>query len=472
MNAVFYTFAKKTNSTLTPTGGSTYSIVLKEDTSLLRPKIRLNASNPTAYNYCYIATFGRYYFCGDWVSETNNVWSTTLTVDPLASWRTNILSSSQFVLRSASETDSNIVDMMYPTTTKLNIEKSTFATRPIGNELRYVVAVSNATSSNKVGGCTYYNLTYGQFSNVMSLLLGSSSYLGDFSLDSISDSLVKSLVNPLQYFGESYILPYNIGDGTLDLLTCGWWPIDNTYGYPVLTNAKVLHKHELWRSDLSLPAHPQTSAAGVFMNCQPYTDHYLYAGVFGMIHLDASTIHNCNRVELVLEGDFKGNLELTIWGYTMSGGSLSAKVLDKRNTNCAIPISLTQANNKVESGLTMGLSALSAVGHASTANPKGLCSDLASGIESAQDFFMPKAEGKPGVGSFADALEDWEVTSVFKNITDIAPNLYGKPLCQDKILLTLNGYVKCAQAHIEIPGTKEEADMIVNYLNGGMYIDT
>ena len=208
------------------------------------------------------------------------------------------------------------------------------------------------------------------------------------------------------------------------------------------------------------------------MNCQPYTDHYLYAGVFGMIHLDASTIHNCNRVELVLEGDFKGNLELTIWGYTMSGGSLTAKVLDKRNTNCAIPILLTQANNKVESAFTMGLSAVSAVGNAATVNPKGLCSDLANGIESAQDFFMPKAEGKPGVGSFADALEDWEVTSVFKTITDIAPNLYGKPLCQDKILSTLNGYAKCSQAYIEIGGTKEESDMIVNYLNGGFYIDT
>lgn len=472
MNAVFYTFAKKTNSTKLPTGGTTFSINLKDDTSVTHPQIRLNTSNPSAYNYCYIPTFNRYYFVTDWTNETNNIWSASLSVDVLATYRSEILASSQFVLRSASETDSDIVDMMYPTTTKLDIQRTTFATRPIGNELRYIVAVSNATSNNKVGGCTYYNLTYGQFSAVMSLLLGSSSYLGDFSLDSISDSLVKSLVNPLQYFGESYILPYNIGDGTLDLLSCGWWAIDPTYGYPILTNSKVLHKHELWRSDLNLPAHPQTSAAGVFMNCQPYTDHYLYAGVFGMIHLDASTLHNCSRVELVLEGDFKGNLELTIWGYTMSGGSLLAKVLDKRNTNCAIPISLTQANNKVESALTMGASALSAVGHASTANPKGLCSDLASGIESAQDFFMPKAEGKPGVGAFADALENWEVTSVFKTITDIAPNLYGKPLCQDKILSTLNGYTKCAQAYIEIGGTKEESDTIVNYLNGGFYIDT
>ncbi len=473
MNAVFYTFAKKINSTLLPSGGgTTFSINLKDLTSIIRPVIRLNTSNPTAYNYCYVAAFGRYYFVSDWVSETNNIWSATLIIDVLASWRTTILNSSQFVLRSASETDSDIVDMMYPTTTKVTFAKTTFSTRPIGNELRYIIAVSNANSNQKVGGCTYYNLTYGQFANVMSLLLGSSSYLGDFSLDSISDSLVKSLVNPLQYFGETFILPYNIGDATLDLLTCGWWVVDTNYGYPVLTNSKVLHRHELWRSDLVVPAHPQSVANGSFMNCQPYTEHYLYAGVFGMIQLDSTELHNCNRVELVLYGDFKGNLELEIYGHTMTGGSLTSKLLDRRTTNCAIPINITQSNNKPEGALNLGLSTLGALGHAATANPKGLCADIANGLESAQDFFIPKSEGKPAVGSFATALEDWEVTTVFKNITDIAPNLCGKPLCQDKILSTLNGYTKCNNAYIAIEGTKEESDMIVNYLNGGFFIDT
>lgn len=473
INAVFYTFAKKTKSTLLPTGGgTTFSIILKDDTSIIKPRIKLKTSNPTTYNYCHIATFNRYYFVSDWTSENNDIWSATLTEDFLATWRTDVLNSSQFVLRSASMTDSDIIDVMYPTTSKVVFEKTTFNTRPIGNELRYILAVSNANSNQKVGGCTYYNLTYGQFANVMSLFLGSSSYLGDFSLDSISDSLVKSLVNPLQYIGETFILPYNIGDGTLDLLTCGWWPVDPDYGYPVLTNAKVLHKHELWRSDLVVPAHPQTIANGAFMNCQPYTDHYLYAGVFGMIHLDATVIHNCNRVELILYGDFKGNLELEIYGYTTTGGTLTPKLIDKRTTNCAIPINLTQANNKPEGALNLGMSALGAIGHAATGNPKGLCSDIANGLESAQDFFIPKSEGKPGVGSFADALEDWEVTTYFKTITDIAPNLYGKPLCQDVVLSTLNGYCKCSNAYIEIAGTKEESDAIINLLNGGFYIDT
>lgn len=472
MNAHFYTFAKKTNSTkLVNVVYRTYEILLKDDTSIIHPVIRLNSSKPVAYNYCYIPEFNRYYFVSDWTSETNNIWSAVLTVDVLATYRVEILSSSQFVLRSASETDSDIVDTMYPTTTKVIIQKTDLP-KPIGNDLRYIIAISNATSSNKVGGCTYYNLTYGQFSTVMSKFLGSSSYLGDFSLDSISDSLVKSLVNPLQYVGETYILPYDIGDGTLDLLTCGWWPVDNTYGYPILTNAKVLHKHELWRGDLSLPAHPQTSVAGVFMNCQPYTDHYLYAGVFGMIHLDATILHNCSRIEMIVYGDFKGNLELEIYGYTITSGSLTSKLVDKRTTNCAIPISLTQTNNKPEGGLSLGMSAMSGAVNAMTVNPKGLCADIANGIESAQDFFLPKNEGKPAVGSFADALENWVLVSYFKNITDIAPNLYGKPLCQDRILSTLNGYTKCNHAYIEIGGTKEESDMIVDYLNEGFYIDT
>lgn len=472
LNAHFYTFAKKPNSTkLVNVAYATYAIVLKENTSIINPVIRLNSSKPITYNYCYIPEFNRYYFVGNWISETNNVWSASLTEDYLATWRTQMLSSSQFVLRSASESDDDIVDMMYPTTTKLDIRKTAIP-RPFlnGNDMRYIIGVSNATSNNKVGGCTYYNMTFGQFSDLMSLLLGSSSYLGDFSLDSISDSLVKSLVNPLQYIGETFILPYNIGDGTLDLLTCGWWVVDTNYAYPVLTNSKVLHQHEIWRHDISLPAHPQSSY-GSYMNCAPYSEHYLYTGVFGMIKLDSTVLHNCARIELVLYGDFKGNIQLDIIGHHNINGVLTPVLVDRHETNCAVPISLTQTNNKPEKAIELGLSGLSALGHTATANPKGLCSDIANGLESAQDFFIPKNQGRPSMGSIEAALEDWEIISQFKNITEIAPNLYGRPLCHDKILNTLSGYCKCNNAYIEIAGTKEEAQALINYMNGGFFIE-
>ena len=41
MNVTFFTFAKKVNSTKRPSGGSSYSVTLKEGCSILQPSIRL-----------------------------------------------------------------------------------------------------------------------------------------------------------------------------------------------------------------------------------------------------------------------------------------------------------------------------------------------------------------------------------------------------------------------------------------------
>ena len=73
-SAVFYTHSKRVNSTLQPSSGTSYSIDLKADSSVLNPTIELDlgqGGNPTEYNYCYIAEFKRYY----WVSWT---WSNSL----------------------------------------------------------------------------------------------------------------------------------------------------------------------------------------------------------------------------------------------------------------------------------------------------------------------------------------------------------------------------------------------------------
>lgn len=474
-----YTFSKRENSTKLPdTQAHPYNCELKEECSILNPEIKLSIGNPSEYNYAYIPAFNRYYWIVDWTQD-HNFWIASCTVDVLATYATEIKNSSQYVIRCSTMSDSNIVDMMYPMTDVVDFGKYVFPQRPVGRDLRYMIAMSNANASSSVGGCTYYNLSYGQFANVMGKLLGSSSYLGDFSLDGISDSLVKALVNPLQYIGETYILPYDIGKTPSGshpeaLLNAGWWPVDPDYGYPVLNNTMILQRHELWRqNNVTLPLHPQTAQAGAYINCAPYTSYTLYAGPFGILQLDATVLHNCTRLDFVVNGDFKGNIELEIYGWSMKDGTLTEFLVDKRNANCAIPISLTQANNDLKAGAKMGVAAAGAVGSAVSVNPAGLCANIVDGLGSAADFFIPKAEGQANVGSFDDILEDWILMAEFRNVTESAPNIHGKPLCKAVILNTISGYpyIKCHTPHIEIGGTQEEQQKILSYLSGGMYID-
>lgn len=478
INFEFFTFSKKKNSTLLPSvSGNIYTGVIKEPSSIMNPTLVLDAgSSIRYYNYVHITTFNRYYFIDDLVSDHGR-WIVSCTCDVLGSFRSSILNSTQYILRCSTEGDSNIIDHMYPVTNEVSFRKTDIATRPVGNTLRYIIGIANANSDNTVGGCTYYSLPYGEFTNLMGMLLGSSSYLGNFSSDGISESLVKALVNPLSYIGETYILPYDISDGTQSLLNCGWWPVDNTYGYDVLTNNVILSKHQLWNnngSPISFPLHPQTAEAGSFVNCAPYTRITLYAGPFGYIQLDPTIIHNAQRVDFVVNGDFKGNIELEIWGWQTVNNTLTKFLIDKRDTNCAIPISLTQANNDLTGLIGLGHAAVNAGISAASGNPAGLCSDIAAGLDSAQDYFLPKSEGRPSVGTFDDILEDWSIFCEFRHITDTESGIFGKPLCTAKKINTLQGtpYILCKNAHIGISGTLQEANQIEAYLDSGVYIDS
>ena len=65
---------------------------IKDPSSLIRPKIVIEYSDPTAFNYVYISEFGRYYYVGDITILNTNILMISLIVDVLESFKTSILS--------------------------------------------------------------------------------------------------------------------------------------------------------------------------------------------------------------------------------------------------------------------------------------------------------------------------------------------------------------------------------------------
>ena len=59
---VWSNFTKKRNSTLQPTGGTSKTVHLKEQTSIEKPSFILAEPMP---NYNYVQAFGNYYFVTD-----------------------------------------------------------------------------------------------------------------------------------------------------------------------------------------------------------------------------------------------------------------------------------------------------------------------------------------------------------------------------------------------------------------------
>lgn len=92
-----YEFDKRKNSTKVPTGTATAVpyVDLKESTSLNNPTFLLSGSVPFGVNYCEYE--GAYYWIDDIVIDANNLWNIQCSIDPLATFATNIKATRAYI---------------------------------------------------------------------------------------------------------------------------------------------------------------------------------------------------------------------------------------------------------------------------------------------------------------------------------------------------------------------------------------
>jgi hypothetical protein len=64
---------------------------LREETSIINPIIIIKNAEPIRYNYAYIPQFKRYYYINNIESIRNGIWKLYFEVDPLMSFKTDIL---------------------------------------------------------------------------------------------------------------------------------------------------------------------------------------------------------------------------------------------------------------------------------------------------------------------------------------------------------------------------------------------
>ena len=71
--------------------GTTLTGSLRNESSVINPSFLIEYENPSGFNYCYIADFGRYYFITDMTSIRTGIWKIDCSVDVLMSFKTEIL---------------------------------------------------------------------------------------------------------------------------------------------------------------------------------------------------------------------------------------------------------------------------------------------------------------------------------------------------------------------------------------------
>ena len=450
-----YTLSKRDNSTKRPTGnGKSYSCIIKNGSGILHPTISLDlgkTSDPSQYNYAYIPNFDRYYFIEEWFFD-RALWTASLKVDVLATYKTEIGSSNLYVMRCASEHDGNIIDTLYPAKSGCSFASDT-KTNPWTQGMTYVVGIISKSAT--CGSQTHYGLLRSAFTGLCSWLL-SDVVTEDrgFSWDDCSQELQRSLVDPLQYIKTCVLLPVPIGDthGSTGATV-------NVYGWASNTTGKVLTENDaiVKTYSFSIQKHPDTASRGNYVNSAPFTAITLTVPPFGSFDIDTSVSCNASTVDVAIRIDqITGKGTMTV--------SCNGIILNRIESQIGIPISMSSVTRDF---LGTASNVGGAIGNFLTGDVVGGLSGIGNAIQSLQ----ARSNTIGTTGSYGSLLGDFKLDhQFFRPIAD--DNTHnGRPLCSRRTLNTLSGYMIIQDGDVAINGTSTEDAEVRNYLETGFYYE-
>lgn len=465
MNVVFYNHAKRSNSTKLPTGGVTIPCVLKDGCSIISPVLEIKTATRPNYNYAYISEFGRYYYVDDW-SYYRGLWSCSLNVDVLTSWRTQILDTEAFIEYSSSIYSNNIIDsrMMVSEQKFYKNWQEPEEDSWYSVEGCYILSIISTDANGYNGACAVYALTRSQLSQFSATITAQS------FLDGVWESIKNSFNNPFEA-----------------IVSCRWIPFDYSrlsgeekeivvvYAASGVT-AKLLTSNFVSRYfGTSIPSRTSTPD---YTDVSPFVTGVLYLPFIGTVPIDLNAFYPENYLYINIICDVvTGDIVYTI-------GPDANFFVSTYSGNCATQIPLS--NNMVD---TLGM----------VASSSGIIGGIATtivGIVKKDVKLISKGLGGAGIGSYGTArsaevhtqtngalssrigvhvqrtIELTLIRSV--TIDDGNParkEVIGLPCFGTHILGTASGYCQCSGASVSAPATDAELESINEIINSGFYIE-
>lgn len=466
MQAIFYQFAKRTNSTKRPSGGQEFGIDLKAPCNIIDPEIKIaTQSDPTGFNYCYLPTFSRYYWVKNW-TYSDGLWNASLTVDTLASYRDRIGNSTEYVTRSSAQYDGTISDGLYPASAKVQSVTTAFQggfAETISGGFFVIGFIAKA--ANSIGAVTYVVMTPGNAKKLSAKLLTDVSYL---SIDNteISDSLTKVLFNPYQYIVSCNYFPFGIAELAAHLplvssVDVGWWSVDIPCWILGEDNNKLTKS-----VSVSIPKHPQAVSRGGYCNASPYTDYTIFLQPFGVIPLDASKLWGAVTLSIQYMVDlFTGDSILRIF-------TDSNHLVHETTAKLGVPIQLSNITFDIPSGgglLQTGVAA--AFGGLQAALSGGSFSDVGNGILNAAQATNADVASTGATGSTIAFDSVPYMVARFKILVDDNNDDHGRPLCRRVQISSIPGYIMVDDPDIALAATAEEIDSVKSYMKNGFFYE-
>lgn len=462
MDCYFFTFNKKTTSTAIPTAdGVRYEITIRDRATLTAPVISLaSVWDPSLYNYAWIPEWSRYYWIREW-TYSSGLWFGALEVDVLASLRTLIRNSTQYVARSAAAYDLSLADSRYPMQTPptvsvygpseyINAWDADGLLASYAGAGTYIVGIINR-DVNQVGCTSYYAFDPGQFEVFAGKMFESLSWVnGD--LTGISEDLLKCLFNPFQYITQVFWIPIKFSKGAeINTIFLGYWALTGVQCR--LVNNYNAACRAIW----TVPKHPQ-AARGRYLNSSPYTNYIIEWPVLGSVSLPGGLMAAAEHLEMIIHMDVTTGEAVV----TFVDPDRVDVVMFQTSMRLAVPISIAN-------GVSDVIGAATALLEGASSAAKGDYSGLISGVVQPVEALLPRIttlnrNGNMSVMAYNPALQVEFHTIADEDLADV-----GRPLCQNRQLSTLPGYLVCEHAHLAGPWLKTELEAAERMLEGGIY---
>lgn len=472
MNIQLYTLAKKTNSTMRPTGtGRVVGIQLKSPCSILNPVLEGATYYPE--NYCYIPLWSRYYFIRE-KTYVNGAWTYDLECDYLATWKTEIGSSTFYVNRSSSERNERMIDTAFP----LN-----------GN---YIVAGSPENDALSMGfnagsivigvlgdngtGQTLYTLSPNNFQALISDLL----VFGDgYQWGDIPQGAKNSIMNPTQYITSCRWYPFTFADSyNLTSLRAGLWE-----GRVACAKVRTPYpESSVFTKIFTVPNHPQTNSRGFYTNMKPFTTLIMELPSLGLFELDESLMYQYPylRVRLMLD-PYNGVGTWDGWG--MDSEQNARCMLFKKDAQIGVDIPLSSqdkawgnfASNVLGAVASFALAAATS-GASTAAKAATHIGAFARGMGQVYEGFEGMTSGVQSTNYTRGTLQELMnfktyLTAIFRDQCEVDVTNKGRPLSALRRLDTLSGYMEVMTASVSLPASDEEMNIVNRQLESGFYYE-
>ena len=453
----FTSSSKRINSTKQLTMSVTHDCNFKNGCSMLKPTLFLELNSNTFPDYTNFKIGNRYYNVTDIRSVRNNLFEISGKVDVLATYKSEIGASTQYVTRSASQHNLRVVDKYYPALAR-NTHEADIINSPFVTDLNsgcFVVGIQGKGSGGNGGAVTYYRASSSSLKALVNYMLTSPSR---YNVSEISEEFLRCVFNPLQYIVSCMWFPFSapIMNGDLSF---GWWDAEID-GINRLSSLS-------WGTNLSftIPKHPKAASRGQYLNLPPFAKYRIEAGPWGIIPIENFNLLDSNTLNCLYKVDL------------MTGsGRFNIQYRDKLSyeatytAQIGVPIQLGQ--NMLNQGALTSLinDSVGTLKSAATLDPAGMLTKGISAIGDAAELTqgVPSSMGSNGTLSFNNVFA---LMGDFLDVADEDVAQRGRPLCSPVTISSLSGFVMCANAEIALPATETEKDEVISYLNNGFFYE-